>query len=209
MSLPQMSRSGPPRMEDMLQELRLRICTTSPDTPMMLHEGKLAQEFGVSRTPIRQVLQRLSFEHLLETRSGVGTVVSTLEKAQRDLHFSMLSDMLRLCTRCCAPAYAMQSRIQIAAIGELSAHAGDISVERYFTLRAQFLNLVSGLVEDPIAAEAHAALHWRVIRWRMQAARDNAAAAFGALRGTVAAVAEAKTPSALLICLADESRETT
>ena len=88
----------------MLQELRFRICTTHPDTPMMLHEGKLAQEFGVSRTPIRQVLQRLSFEHLLETRSGVGTVVSTLDPAQRDLHFSMLSDMLRLCTRCCVPA---------------------------------------------------------------------------------------------------------
>lgn len=189
----------------MLQELRFRICTTHPDTPMMLHEGKLAQEFGVSRTPIRQVLQRLSFEHLLETRSGVGTVVSTLDPAQRDLHFSMLSDMLRLCTRCCAPAFAMPSRIQLATIAELTANPGETPVENYFTIRALFLDLVSGLVQDPIAAEAHAALHWRVIRWRMQAAHADVHAAFSALRPTVAAVASAQTPAALFTALAMET----
>lgn len=189
----------------MLQELRFRICTTHPDTPMMLHEGKLAQEFGVSRTPIRQVLQRLSFEHLLETRSGVGTVVSTLDPAQRDLHFSMLSDMLRLCTRCCVPAFAMPTRIQLATITELTANPGETPLASYFTIRTQFLDLVSGLVQDPIAAEAHAALHWRVIRWRMQAAREDIDAAFSALRATVAAVSAAQTPTALLAGLAVET----
>ena len=189
----------------MLQELRFRICTTHPDTPMMLHEGKLAQEFGVSRTPIRQVLQRLSFEHLLETRSGVGTVVSTLDPAQRDLHFSMLSDMLHLCARCCAPAFTMPTRIQLATITELTANPGEAPVASYFTIRAQFLDLVSGLVLDPIAAEAHAALHWRAIRWRMQAAHEDIDAAFSALRATVAAVAAAQTPAALLAGLAAEA----
>ena len=189
----------------MLQELRFRICINHPDTPMMLHEGKLAQEFGVSRTPIRQVLQRLAFEHLLETRSGVGTVVSTLDLAQRALHFSMLSDMLRLCTRCCAPAFAMPARVQIATVVDLVAHPGEAAVETYFAIRAQFLDLISGLVEDPIAAEAHAALHWRVIRWRMRAAHDDVEAAFAALRQTVVAVSAAQTPAALLACLAAEA----
>jgi DNA-binding GntR family transcriptional regulator len=189
----------------MLQELRFRICTTHPDTPMMLHEGKLAQEFGVSRTPIRQVLQRLSFEHLLETRSGVGTVVSTLDPAQRDLHFSMLSDMLRLCTRCCVPAFAMSTRIQLATITELTANPGEAPLASYFAIRTQFLDLVSGLVQDPIAAEAHAAMHWRVIRWRMQAAREDIDAAFSVLRATVAAVSAAQTPTALLADLAAET----
>lgn len=188
----------------MLQELRFRICTTHPDTPMMLHEGKLAQEFGVSRTPIRQVLQRLSFEHLLETRSGVGTVVSTLDPAQRNLHFSMLSDMLNLCTRCCAPSLAMPARIQLATIGELATNPGEMPVESYFAVRARLLDLVSGLVLDPIAAEAHAALHWRVIRWRMQAAHEDIDAAFLGLRATVAAVSTAQTPAALLAHLAAE-----
>lgn len=189
----------------MLQELRFRICTTHPDTPMMLHEGKLAQEFGVSRTPIRQVLQRLSFEHLLETRSGVGTVVSTLDPAQRNLHFTMLSDMLNLCTRCCAANFAMPARVQLATIGELTANPGEAPVESYFTIRACLLELVSSLVLDPIAAEAHAALHWRVIRWRMQAAHEDLETAFGALRTTVTAVLTAQTPTHLLSELAAET----
>lgn len=208
MSLPQTSRSGPPRSEDMLQELRFRICNTDPDTPIMLHEGKLAQEFGVSRTPIRQVLQRLSFERLLETRSGVGTVVSALDPAECGLHFSMLSDMLRLCMRCCAESYTMQSRIQIAAIAELSAKPGNEPLASYFAIRAQSLELASGLVRDPIIAEAHAALHWRAIRWRMQAARADVDGAFAGLRNVVSQLAETEKPAGLLACLADEPATT-
>jgi len=39
----------------------------------------LAHEFGVSRTPIRSVLQRLEYEGLVVTRHGVGTQVTELE----------------------------------------------------------------------------------------------------------------------------------
>ncbi|MFJ6322146.1 MULTISPECIES: GntR family transcriptional regulator [unclassified Rhizobium] len=189
----------------MLQELRFRICTAHPDTPMMLHEGKLAQEFGVSRTPIRQVLQRLSFEHLLETRSGVGTVVSTLDPTRRDLHFLMLSDILRLCTHCCAPSLSVSARVQIATTAELIANPAGPPVESYFAVRAQLLDLASNLVEDPIVAEAHAALHWRGIRWRMQSAYRNVASAFPALNATVAAVSAAGTPTDILQILAMET----
>jgi DNA-binding GntR family transcriptional regulator len=204
-SLPQTSRSGPPRLEDMLQELRFRICATDPNTTVMLHEGKLAQEFGVSRTPVRQVLQRLSFEHMLETRSGVGTVVRPLRAEQRGLHFSMLSDMLKLCTRCCASSFAMPARIQLATIADLLSNPGRPPVDSYFAIRAGLLELVSGLVLDPIAAEAHAALHWRVIRWRMQAAHENSDGAFQLLRAPMTEVLAAQTPTDLLSILAAET----
>lgn len=207
MALQQTLKSGPYRSEEMLQELRFRICTTHPDTPMLLHEGKLAQEFGVSRTPIRQVLQRLSFEHMLETRSGVGTMVRTLDPMQRELHFSMLSDILHLCTRCCAQNYTTQSRIHIATITELSANPDNEPIAHYFTLRAQFLELISSLVQDQILAEAHAALHWRAIRWRMQAANNDVDSAFAALRNTITKVIAADTPAALFECLAAEPEE--
>ncbi|WP_246777008.1 GntR family transcriptional regulator [Microvirga sp. VF16] len=41
-----------------------------------LSESALAEEFGVSRTPIRQVLQQLALFGLVESRNGVGTVVT-------------------------------------------------------------------------------------------------------------------------------------
>ncbi|WP_246777080.1 GntR family transcriptional regulator [Microvirga sp. VF16] len=41
-----------------------------------MSESALAEEFGVSRTPIRQVLQQLALFGLVESRNGVGTVVT-------------------------------------------------------------------------------------------------------------------------------------
>jgi DNA-binding GntR family transcriptional regulator len=46
---------------------------------MVLSENALAEEFGVSRTPIRHVLQRLEFEGLVESKRGVGTIVTTVD----------------------------------------------------------------------------------------------------------------------------------
>ncbi len=45
----------------------------------MLSENALADEFGVSRTPVRQALQRLEFEGLVMSRHGVGTIVTTVD----------------------------------------------------------------------------------------------------------------------------------
>ncbi len=46
---------------------------------MLLREAELAEEFGVSRTPLRAVLHRLRFEGLVETRNGVGTIVTGVD----------------------------------------------------------------------------------------------------------------------------------
>lgn len=45
----------------------------------MLSENKLAAEFGVSRTPIRRVLQRLEFEGLVVSKQGIGTLVTIVD----------------------------------------------------------------------------------------------------------------------------------
>lgn len=51
-----------------------------------LREERLAEHFGVSRTPIRQVLDRLEFEGLVEQGEGSGARVSTLDpKELRDI----------------------------------------------------------------------------------------------------------------------------
>ena len=47
-----------------------------------LKEAELATEFGVSRTPVRDALSRISHLGLVETRNGVGTVVVALTDTQ-------------------------------------------------------------------------------------------------------------------------------
>ena len=60
-------------------ELRERISLLTYPPGTMLSENILASEFGVSRTPIRRVLQRLEFDGLVTSKHGVGTLVTSLD----------------------------------------------------------------------------------------------------------------------------------
>jgi len=59
-------------------ELLDRICLLEYPPKTMLREGDLAEEFGTSRTPIREVLLRLALLGLVESRTGVGTFVTDI-----------------------------------------------------------------------------------------------------------------------------------
>lgn len=63
------------RVDTIYETLRDRICLGQYNRGDIFHEANLGQEFKVSRTPIRQALQRLAFEKLATVRAGVGTVV--------------------------------------------------------------------------------------------------------------------------------------
>jgi DNA-binding GntR family transcriptional regulator len=63
----------------MYTELRKRICLLIYPPGTMLSESTLATEFGVSRTPIRRVLQRLEFDSLVVSKHGIGTMVTAID----------------------------------------------------------------------------------------------------------------------------------
>lgn len=60
-------------------ELRDRVSLLVYPPGTVLSENSLADEFGVSRTPIRRVLQRLEFDGLVAARHGVGTIVRPID----------------------------------------------------------------------------------------------------------------------------------
>jgi DNA-binding GntR family transcriptional regulator len=59
--------------------LRQRICLLDYAPASRLREEDLAEEFGVSRTPIRRVLVKLEAEGLLRSVHGVGTMVTDID----------------------------------------------------------------------------------------------------------------------------------
>ncbi|WP_191060297.1 GntR family transcriptional regulator [Geminicoccus harenae] len=59
--------------------LRDRICMLAYPPGMRLSEEELAEEFNVSRTPVRRVLTRLENEGLVSIVHGVGTLVTDVE----------------------------------------------------------------------------------------------------------------------------------
>lgn len=59
--------------------MRDRICLLEYEPRTRLSEAELARESGVSRTPIRSVLNRLEGEGLAESRHGVGIFVTDVD----------------------------------------------------------------------------------------------------------------------------------
>ena len=68
------------RFEAIHAEIRERICLLRYPPGHTLAEVELAREFGISRTPIRRVLQRLEYEGLVESRHGIGTIVTLVDR---------------------------------------------------------------------------------------------------------------------------------
>ncbi|WP_370045958.1 MULTISPECIES: GntR family transcriptional regulator [Salipiger] len=69
------------RHQRLHSELRERICLLDYPPGTRLSEEALAAEFGTSRTPLRRVLARLEDEGLVESRHGIGTLVTDVDMA--------------------------------------------------------------------------------------------------------------------------------
>jgi len=67
-----------PTVEAIQDEILQRICFLDYRPGHPLKEAELAAEFGVSRTPVRDAIGRISHLGLVETRNGVGSVVVAL-----------------------------------------------------------------------------------------------------------------------------------
>ncbi len=69
-----------PRQKPIFEELRDRICLLEYPPGTLLRETDLALEFTVSRTPVREALQRLAYSGLVVSKSGVGTRVTSPDR---------------------------------------------------------------------------------------------------------------------------------
>lgn len=105
------------------EELRERICLLRYPPGTQLSESELAAEFGVSRTPLRRVLARLEFEGLVESRQGVGTLVTTVEPAELRQTF----------------AFRMRLAELLGALDPVPATAGDVARLRALDARCRAL----------------------------------------------------------------------
>ena len=73
--------------DEIYLELRRRICLLDYEPGSRLNERELATEFGVSRTPLRTVLQRLEYDGLIISQHGNGTEVTSIDlSSMRDIY---------------------------------------------------------------------------------------------------------------------------
>lgn len=85
MSLVQASKTqnkqetGNARFDRIYCTLRDRICLLVYRPGTILGEAALADEFGISRTPIKRVFNKLEFMGLVQIKNGVGTIVTDID----------------------------------------------------------------------------------------------------------------------------------
>ncbi len=85
----EMTSEPSPRLtaDGIYEDLRARICLLDLPPGSSLREQALAEEYGVSRTPIREALTMLRIDGLVTRQQGGGTSVSTVDlKFMRDVY---------------------------------------------------------------------------------------------------------------------------
>lgn len=69
------------RADRIYYALKERICTNAIRPGEFIYETQVAEEFGVSRTPVSRIFARLERDGLIKTRRGVGSCATDLDLA--------------------------------------------------------------------------------------------------------------------------------
>lgn len=184
--LRQMVRS---RNDVIFEIVRDRICLHDYEEGHVIHEVALATEFRVSRTPIRQVLQRLVYEQLAETRNGVGTIVSYIGDRRADmLRFrigltGLIADLLPL-------QLSPDHRSEFARVLALAdALRGDAPVKAVWSVWRAHHEARNALIADEALRRMDDIIFYRVARSWVAWLKQDSTAILALLRDEIAEAA--------------------
>jgi DNA-binding GntR family transcriptional regulator len=152
------------RFERLYATIRDRICLLEYQPLQHLSEEELAAEFNVSRTPIRRVLSRLEAEGLVESRHGVGTIVTSISFAALSQVYQLRMELAVLIGRLdpiprAEPDLA-RVRALLAEFDELERHAeakalARLNMDFYQELRAMTGNVPLRDISDRLYFMTH------------------------------------------------------
>jgi DNA-binding GntR family transcriptional regulator len=153
------------RFELIHKLLRQRICLLDYPPGTVLSEVALAEEFGVSRTPIRRVLHQLEFEGLVQIRNGVGTIVTDIDlKTFKDIY----GLRMRLAEMMGELSPAQITSEHLAQMDRLIARAGKLqrrqNVKAYARLANDLQETLSSITGSSPLREVIELYYFRVAR---------------------------------------------
>jgi DNA-binding GntR family transcriptional regulator len=130
-----------------------------------LNDAELAQALGVSRTPIREALQLLNVQGLVEMFPGVGTQVTSLKKEDISKILPPLGALQALAAELATPVISQNTIDTLREINTKFAHAikkGDF----YSALKwdEQFHNIIVENTQNPYISNSVSNLQAHVLR---------------------------------------------
>jgi DNA-binding GntR family transcriptional regulator len=152
------------RLRDRIEE---RIATGVYAPGERLEETALADQFGVSRTPVREALQQLSAIGLIELRGRRGAIVSAPDASRLLEMFEVMAELEAMCARLAArrllPADEALLRETLAAC---QAAADDGEPDSYYYQNERFHRAIYLASGNRFLAEQSNALHTRLAPFR-------------------------------------------
>lgn len=163
-----MSQHAPaplPLSEEMYRTLRERICLLDYPPGAVLREADLAAEFGVSRTPVRAVLHRLAEAGLIESRDGVGTIVTEPDLAMLLDIYAMRMKVAELIGQL-SPRVPSSEDVDLidGLIQRTLALAANFDLRQYWTINHELHFLISGLIGNAALCDIWDQLYFRAAR---------------------------------------------
>lgn len=135
---------------DISNTLLLRLCSLRYLPSQTLSEAALAEEFGVSRTPIRQVLQQLALFRLVKSRNGVGTVVTEMDN-ERDLELlGIRKHMALLMSEMVDPSCFPRAKQRISELEKVAiARSQERDIQQYATIGIRIQKIILDAISSP------------------------------------------------------------
>lgn len=153
------------RLEHICNEVRKRICVGEYSDGQALYEEKLAKEFEVSRTPIRQVLHRLALERFVETKSGIGTLIIPADKVSFEDDQHVLVQILKMMADLSPVEIDTEDRIELATLLHMSQIIiKDFSVSTYWNTCYRYNYLIQQKIRHDLMSDTSHILFCRLYR---------------------------------------------
>ncbi|MGF6439673.1 GntR family transcriptional regulator [Paraburkholderia youngii] len=151
------------------QTLRDRICTLYYPPGTVLRETALADEFHVSRTPIRQSLQRLAYEGLVETRNGIGTIVTGGDLREYRDTYAFRLRLSEILGDFCSPADAPHAleRMQQLAVKATTLQHRPPNSGAFWKVLDELHSVINGLITNVQVRQTHNRCYVQVSRVRL------------------------------------------
>jgi DNA-binding GntR family transcriptional regulator len=182
--------------EQLVEAIEERIATGHYPPGTRLDESKLAADFGVSRTPIREALIRLGSSRMLEKRPRKGWVVTEMSLRRLFDMFEVMAELEAMCARLAATRGNAFLKEKIRAAHEACRGVSD--PDTYFRLNEAFHHALYEASQNEFLIEEACAVQ-RLLRpyRRLQLrVRSRLPASFEEHRGIVDAILDGDAEAA-------------
>jgi len=196
-----MNRIAPTALyQEVAERLRQRIFAHELTPGTWIDEQKLAEQYGISRTPLREALKVLASEGLVELKPRRGCYVTEISRQDLDDIFPL---MAMLEGRCVTEAIGRAKSADIARLKkiheQLESAARDGRIDAFFEANQEFhrqIQLLSGnrwlltVIQDLRKVLKLSRLHSLSLEGRLQQSLDEHRVIMGALEAGDTAKAE-------------------